>query len=154
MVGVRLQVLILFEISEAEAPAEVLHQLLRCVVEALSVNKCEEKGLNVQVIDRPLVFEHLLKGVLFEFVKPAERHVAQVFLYPLFNQICHLIKYLFLSYTLLLFRQGFLAILHSIRVLLMIVPNIVIDIKVLVILLLFFLVLTYLIHAPNNISHE
>jgi hypothetical protein len=76
VVGVRLQILVLLEISEAEAPAEVLHQLLRRVVESLPVYKREEKGLNVHVIDRPLVFEDLLEGVLFELVKPAERHAA------------------------------------------------------------------------------
>ena len=155
MVGVCLQILVLLEISQAEAPAEVLHQLLRGVVESLPVNKCEEKGLNVHVIDRPLVFEDLLEGVLFELVEPAERHAAEVLLDPLFNQIGHPIKCLFLLYTLLLFRQGFFAImLGVVGVLLLIVKDIVIDIKVLIILVLLFFILADLVHAPNNISHE
>lgn len=151
----RLQNLVLLEVPEAEASAKVLHQLLRGVVESLSVNKCEEKGLNVHVIDRPLVFEDLLEGVLFEFVEPAERHAAEVILDPLFNQIGHLVKYLFLLYTLLLIRQGFFAIMKGvIGVLLLIVQDIVIDIKVLIILVLFFFIFADLVHAPYNICHE
>ena len=147
----RLQILVLLEISEAEAPAEVLHQLLRGVVESLPVNKREEKGLNVHVVDCPLVFEDLLEGVLFELVEPAEWHAAEVILDSLLYQIGHLIKHLFLFYTLFLLRQGFLAILmQGVGILLLIVQ----DIKILIILVFFFFILADLVHAPNNICHE
>ena len=93
--------------------------------------------------------------MLFELVEPAERHAAEVLLDPLFNQIGHLIKYLFLLYTLLLFRQGFFAImLGVVGVLLLIVQDIVIDIKVLIILVLLFFILADLVHAPYYICHE
>ena len=155
MVGVCLQILVLLEVSEAEAPAEVLHQLLRGVVESLPVNKREEKGLNVHVIHGPLVFEDLLEGVLFELVEPAERHAAEVILDSLLNQIGHLIKHLCLLYTLFLLREGFFTILmQGIGVLLLIVQDIVIDIKILIILVFFFFILADLVHAPNNICHE